>query len=79
MVVKVKMRTTGKIFGKSFLKFIRDASYPKCYLQSRQEQSETSKKGTGFNFLVRLTSNRRKRFKILSMRVTLCAPLSEKF
>ena len=67
MIMKLKMCTTGKIFGKICLKAVRDTFFQ--YVVCNQERDGVRYEGKGEDsiFWWGVTSNRRVRFKILGM------------
>ena len=67
MIMKLKIFTTDKIFGKICLKAVRDTFFR--YVVCSQERDGVRYEGKGEDsiFWWRVTSNRRVRFKILGM------------
>ena len=67
MIMKLKVCSTDKIFGKICLKAVRDTFFQ--YVVCNQERDGVRYKGKGEDsiFWWRVTSNRRVRFKILGI------------
>ena len=67
MIMKLKICTTGKTFGKIWLKTIRDTFFQHVVCNQRRDGVRHERKREDSIFWLGVRSNRRLRFKILGM------------